>query len=68
MVQKVIGMVRVNSWWSVVRDGTSTKGGGTHLGDKIRPLFQVKDSGKRIWKSRELDGARWKGRSWGSGE
>ena len=45
--------------------GTSTKGGGTHPGDKIRLLLQVKDSGKRVWKSRELDGARWKERSWG---
>ena len=42
-------MVRVTSW-SGVRDGTSTKGSGTHFGDKIR---------KRAWKSRELDGARW---------
>ena len=32
-------MVRVSSWWSVVRDGTSTKGSGTHLGDKIRLLL-----------------------------
>ena len=56
-------MVRVNYWWSVVRDGTSTKGGRTHRGDQLRPLHQVKDSGKRIWKNNELDGARWKERS-----
>ena len=38
-------MVRVNSWWSV-RDGTSTKGSGTHCGDKIRLLLEVMDGGK----------------------
>ena len=51
-------MARVNSWWSVACDGMSTKGSGTHFGDKIRLLLQVIDSGKRPWNSRELDGAR----------
>ena len=46
MIQGLSGqMVRVNSWWSVVRDGTSTKGSGTHLGDKIRLLLQVRGPG-----------------------
>ena len=27
---------------------------------KIRPLHQVQDSGKRVWKNSELDGAPWK--------
>ena len=58
-------MVRVNSWWSVARDGTSTKGSGTHQGDKIRLLLQVMDSGKRAWKSRELGGGRRKEGLWG---
>ena len=43
-------------WWSVVSDGTSTTAGRTHHGDKIRLLLQVKDSGKRVWMGRELDG------------
>ena len=55
-------MVQVNSWWSAARDETGTKEIGTHRGDTIRVLLQVKDSGKRVWKSRELDGARWKKR------
>ena len=40
------------------------QGGGTHRGGKIRPLHQVKDTGKRVWKNSELDGACWKERSW----
>ena len=28
----------------------------------------MKDSGKRVWKSRELGGARWKEGSWGAVE
>ena len=31
-----------------------------HHGDKFRLLLQVKDSGKRVWKGRELDGTVWK--------
>ena len=48
----------------VSRSRWDTKGGRTHRGDQLRPLHQVKDSGKRIWKTSELDGARWKERSW----
>ena len=32
----------------------------THRGEKIRLLLQVKESGTRVWKGREVDGARWK--------
>ena len=39
------GCAIFETWWSVVREGTSTEGSGTHLGDKIR---------LRAWKSREL--------------
>ena len=35
--------VRVNSWLSAARDGTSTRESGTHLGDKIRLPLQVLD-------------------------
>ena len=42
-------MVRVNSWWSAARDGTSTKENGTHHGDKTRLPLQVMDGGKRAW-------------------
>ena len=56
-------MVRVNIGWSAVRDGTSTKGGWMHRGDKTRLLHQVEDSGKRAWKSSGLHGARRKERS-----
>ena len=41
-------MVRANSWWSVVRDETSTKGSGTHLGDKIRLLLQGSESSQDV--------------------
>ena len=47
---------RLNSWWSVVRDGTSIKRGCMRRGD-TRLSHQLEDSGKQAWKSSGLRGS-----------